>query len=135
MPYPTILPQNQLANHIVNFWLGVNSAVLRLRDLGFDVYMPLDVPFDCLLIDEIQAVPILATTTGTDITTGTDSTASSGTTSDITNQTTSHGETINTIDNGQTEYASGDLQTGLQVMASGIFGADNYIAPPIPLPF
>lgn len=117
MPYPTILPQGQLANHIINTWLGVNAALLYLNNLGFDLYMPTEIPFDQDIIDQVQQIPILTNTV------------------DTSNQTTTHGETVNTTDNGETEYASGDLQTGLQVVASGVPGADNYIKPPVSLPF
>lgn len=124
MAYPTIIPQDQFTNHIVQTWLNMNEALLQLREKGLTgLFMPDEIKFDAILLDEVQTIPILTTTTGTD------TAVTSAATSDVTDQTTTHGETVNTIDNGQTLYVSGDLQTGMQV------SGNPYLNPPVTLPF
>jgi hypothetical protein len=130
MAYPTILTQEQIAPHIENTWLNINAGILYLRNLGLTgLWMPDQIKFDCIVVDQVQEIPILTTSAGIDAQTGTDTSVTSGLTTDTTNQTTSHGETVNTTDLGETLYLSGDLQTGLQV------SGDPYLDPPISLPF
>jgi hypothetical protein len=120
MPYQ-FLTQEDVQPHIVNFWLNLNAAIGTLRDQGIQVWMPDEVKFDALLIDEIQETPIITTTTGTD------NVAMTGNTTDNSNQITSHAETVSTTDFGQTEYQGVDLGASL---------TDNYLGDqPQPFPY
>lgn len=121
MAYPPILTQAQVQPHIQNTWLGINAAVLALRAMGLTgIWMPAELKFDAIIVDQVQQIPILTTTTGTD------TAVTTATTTDTTTQTTTHGETNSTTDNGQTLYVAGDLGT-----APG----SGYLAPPVSLPF
>lgn len=130
MAYPPILTIDQIQPHLVNTWLKVNAGVLQLNRLGLTgIFMPAEIKFDATVIDQVQKIPILTTTTGTEGSTGTDTAVTTATTTDTTTQTTTHGETVNTTDLGETLYVSGDLQTGMQV------DGDPFLDPPITLPF
>jgi hypothetical protein len=113
-PY-TILTQSQVTNHIVNFWLGVNAAILSLQSQGFQVWMPTSVDFEAMLIDQPQQLAVIVSSGGNEATvqTGTDTTVHTGTVGDSSTQTTTHGETNSTTDQSQTEYQAADLAAAL----------------------
>jgi len=129
MPYPTVLTQDQFADHIYATWFNMNAALLKLRAIGLTgLWMPDFIDFECNLIDQFQKLPVVTQEGGTNTEgqTGTETAVTHATTGDVTAQTTTHGETVTTTDNGQNLYCSGDLNTA---------PIPNYINPPITLPF
>jgi hypothetical protein len=111
MPYPTILPLTSLDTHIQETLLRINNGVYAWnQQSGTAVWMPTEVKFDAIVIDQFQALAVVTVEGGstTTLQSGTDTQVTSGTTSDNSNQTTQHGETSSTIDDDSSFYVQYD---------------------------
>lgn len=132
MPYPTILTQAQLAAHIQTTLTNINNGLYAYNQTsGQAVWMPTEIKFDNIVIDQFQALSVITNEggtstmaqTGTDSTvqtgtesmvqTGTDTSTTASTTTDTTTQTTTHGESSSTTDADQTEYVGYDPSVSL----------------------
>lgn len=126
MPYPTVILQAGLANHIQTTIANVNTGLYNWNmQSGQQVKMPPEIKFDCIVIDQFQALPVVSNDGGTNTTlqTGTDTAVTSGTTTDAPpmsgySQVTTHGETVNTSSTDTTNLTGYDPTAVLNTVAT-----------------
>lgn len=140
--YPTVLTQAQVGDHVQNTILNINNGLYSLNIQGITAFMPSEIKFEAIVIDQFQALPVVTQEggTNTELQTGTDTAVTSATTNDAppsgkNSQTTTHGETVNTTDGDQTELQGYDptaaLQTGHPTSTTNAFL--GYQSQPFPI--
>jgi hypothetical protein len=121
MPYPQVLPQANISQHIQDTILNINNGLYALQQQGITVWMPEEIKFDFIAIDQFQALPVITDEGGTNtvLTTGTDVAVTEGTVTDAPpgdpgwSQQTVHDEAVNTTDSDQTQLAGYDPTAAL----------------------